>query len=196
MAISFEFRRHSIKDGPAPGTIGPKGFALARRVGESQLRGKGFTHFFVSALWRTHQTLAAFDEGAGDFHLKFSPHNAPFYLRWPELNGLWQVCAEEAKFGYDMLQTALKHNYSLTQRAAMAVGRKFDRWARKFPDNSRVLVVGHSPYMELIPFGLLGRIMPGLNECQGFRLSTDRAFYNVDWKSRDLDPSYLPVQNP
>lgn len=62
----IECRRHSIKDGTGGYMVGPKGYAFARRVGEAHLRGRDFSHYYVSTLWRTHQTLAAFAEGAGD----------------------------------------------------------------------------------------------------------------------------------
>lgn len=189
MATVFEFRRHSIKDGPARGMIGPKGFALAREVGRRQLRGQGFTHFFASALWRTHQTLAAFDEGAGDFQFKITPVQAPIYLGWPEVIQLWRICSDGAKRGEDMLQTALTRDPALASRAAVKISQMFCEWTRSFPDGSRILVVGHSPSMELIPFGLCGDIMPGLKECQGFRIAVDGANFAVDWRSPDLDPA-------
>ncbi len=189
MATLFEFRRHSIKDGPARGMIGPKGFALARAVGERQLRGRNFTHFFGSALWRTHQTLAAFDEGAGDFRCKATPDHAPLYPLWRELLALWRVCSDAAKRGEDMLQTALKHDPALAERASVETVSAFRAWAPTLPDGARVLVVGHSPSMELIPLGLHGLTIPGLKECQGFRITVDGDAYAVDWQSPDLDPA-------
>jgi phosphohistidine phosphatase SixA len=191
MAVEFEFRRHSIKDGPAKGMIGPKGFALARDVGRLQLRNRGFTHFFASSLWRTHQTLAAFDEGAGDLRFKATPEHAGFYLDWPELMVLWRVCADGANRGEDMLQTALFHDPALANRTVVAVAEKFREWAKSFPDNSRILVVGHSPYMELIPVGLLNVIIPGLKECQGFRITVYGDLYTVDWLTPNLDPAQI-----
>ena len=159
MGIVFEFRRHSIKDGSARGVIGPRGYALAREVGEQQLRWQPFTHFFGSTLWRTHQTLAAFYEGAGNMCSKFTPEHAQFYLDWPELMGLWKECAEGAKRGEDMMRVALNHDFELTHRAAIEVANKFREWTQSFPDGARILVVGHSPYMELIPYGLEGLII-------------------------------------
>lgn len=97
--MEIEFRRHSIKDGPVPAMIGPMGCALAREVGRRQLRGWGFTAFYVSTYWRTHQTLAAFAEGAGVFVLKLMPEFLPLYVAWPEVKALWGACAAAEKRG-------------------------------------------------------------------------------------------------
>ncbi len=189
MSIVFEFRRHSIKDGPARGMIGPRGWSFAREVGRRQLRGKGFTHFFGSTLWRTHQTLAAFDEGAGDFHCKWTPEHAGFYVELPGLMELWKACAIGAKRGIDMMQTALTHDPELADRAAKACAAKFGEWLPSFPDGAHVLVVGHSPNMELLALGLTGLVMPGLSECRGFRLTLGGDGTRLDFDAPGLDPS-------
>lgn len=189
MSIVFEFRRHSIKDGPARGMIGPRGWALAREVGRRQLRGRDFTHFFGSTLWRTHQTLAAFDEGAGDFRFKRTPEHAPFYVDLPGLMELWKACAIGAKQGIDMMETALTRDPELCDRTAKACAEKFWDWQPSLPDGSRVLVVGHSPNMELLALGLTGLAMEGLSECKGFRLIVDGATCHLMDRSPDLDPS-------
>lgn len=189
MSIVFEFRRHSIKDGPARGMIGPRGWMLAREVGRRQLRGRDFTHFFGSTLWRTHQTLAAFDEGAGDFRFKRTPEHAAFYADLPGLMELWKACAIGAKRGIDMMRTALTHDPELAERAANACAEKFREWLPSFPDGSRILVVGHSPNMELLALGVKNIAMTGLSECQGFRLTIDGGVCALDDRSPDLDPS-------
>ena len=190
MSIVFEFRRHSIKDGPARGMIGPRGWTLAREVGRRQLRGKGFTHFFGSTLWRTHQTLAAFDEGAGDFRLKKTPEHAGFYADLPGLIDLWKACADAAKRGMDMVQTALTVDPALAERCAETCAMRFEAWrALAFEDGARALIVGHSPNMELLALGLTGLVMPGLAECQGFRLVLDGNDIHLELAASDLDPS-------
>ena len=191
MSIVFEFRRHSIKDGPARGMIGPRGWALAREVGRRQLRGREFTHFFGSALWRTHQTLAAFDEGAGDFRCKRTPEHAAFYVELPGLMELWKACADGAKRGFDMMSTALATDPELADLAARRCAEKFRAWLPSFPDGSRALVVGHSPNMELLALGLTGIAIPGLSECRGFRLTVVDGAYALEDDAPDLDPSAI-----
>jgi phosphohistidine phosphatase SixA len=187
--VEFEFRRHSIKDGPHASMIGPAGCALAREVGRAQLRGKGFGAFFASTYWRTHQTLAAFAEGAGDFILKRAPDAAPIYLLSPEIKALWGICAAAERRGEDMVQAAIAHDAGLVRSASIQLACMFDAWADTFPADARTLVVGHSPGMEFLAMGIAGVVMPGLRECQGFRISVDAGRHSVDLRSPDLDPS-------
>jgi phosphohistidine phosphatase SixA len=191
VTISFEFRRHSIKDGPAKGMIGPQGWKLAREVGQRQLRGRAFSHFFASPLWRTHQTLAAFDEGAGDFHLRHTPTHAPYYVEPDEMPGLmdvWIACSRGAKTGLDMVDTAFHTNATLMVHVMAISSMRFHDWLSGFDDGARVLVVGHSPNMELLAYGLTGKPLPGLSECQGFRLDCRDGKYDLQSGTTDLDP--------
>lgn len=192
MARTAQLRRHSIKDGVVGGTIGLNGFALSRAVGRKQLRGCKFTHCFASDLWRTHQTLAGFSEGAGDLPIYFTPRQPDIYLiEWPELIGLWQKCHKAAKRGEDMLQAAFAEDRDLVERAAIAGAQKFRAWVETLPEDANVLVVGHSPYMEILIYGLTGIVIPALKECQGVRVRFDDTLgtVTVDWQSPDLDPA-------
>lgn len=177
---TFEFRRHSIKDGPNGVVIGPRGYALARLIGARELRGRGFDGFFVSAYWRTVQTMSAFAEGAEDFALKLQPEIAPIYLAWPELKPLWRACREAELRGEDLLQAALRHDETLTRRAAKTVADRFKQWACSLDDGKNCLIVGHSPYLELIVLGMYGLEMPSLKECQGFRIVFDGRIFELE----------------
>ncbi len=189
----FEFRRHSIKDGPTSAMIGPRGYALARAVGEQQLRGRGFTHFFASTYFRTHQTLSAFTEGAGDFRLKFIPEHAPIYVNSVEIQNMLDVCAKAEKRGEDMMQTALAHDPDLVQRTSMNMVNQFLLWSGNFPDPMNALIVGHSPSLEFLVYGFKEMAIPGLKECRGFRIEMDQArrSLEVDIYAHDLDPSAI-----
>lgn len=189
--MEIEFRRHSIKDGPIPAMIGPAGCALAREVGRRQLRGRRFDAFYVSTYWRTHQTLAAFAEGAGDFVLKLMPQILPLYVAWPEVKALWGACAEAERRGEDLVAAAFANDPLLVRRAAEEFSGMFEAWIDTFDDGARVLVIGHSPHMEILAHGLTGVVMPGLKECQGFRVRCDGSGYVVDHSAPDLDPSSI-----
>lgn len=191
MRIIFEFRRHSIKDGPKTGMIGPKGWALAREVGKRHLRGRAYTHFFASPLWRTHQSLAAFDEGAGDFKLRQTPAIAPYLVDTRELHGLgelWMACHKGAKQGIDMMETAFETNAVLCERLATLSSRRFREAIPKFKDGSHVLIVGHSPNMELMVKGLTDMRIHGLAECEGFVLDWQDGHIDVGIGGETLDP--------
>ncbi len=187
----LEFRRHSLKDGPTGREIGPHGYDLARAVGHAQLRGRGFNRFFVSVFWRTQQTLAAFAEGAGDFAPEVGAELSPIYADWPELRPMWRYCRQAEKRGEDLVLAALRHDERLARRAAAEAGRLFMAWSATLPDGAKVLTVGHSPYLELIPFGLLGVQLPSLRECEGFRLLVEGPGVTLDAETTDLDPAAI-----
>jgi len=191
---TFEFRRHSIKDGPRGAAIGPRGYALARLIGCQELRGRGFDGFFVSNYWRTVQTMAAFAEGAEDFELKLQPEIAPIYLEWPELRGLWRACRQAELRGGDLLQAALRHDEALTRRAAKTVADRFKQWACSLDDGKNFLVVGHSPYLELIVLGLFGLELPSLAECRGFRIVFDGQTFELETGAAGADPAGCRVK--
>lgn len=197
---TFEFRRHSIKDGPTGQMLGPKGYRLGRAVGERQLRGRGFTHFFCSDRWRTHQTLAAFDEGAGDFRLKRAPTVAPLYAgtNRDDVKEMFHACHEAEKRGGKILETALDGWPDLCRELGFMAKDAFLAWNEQLPPDATILVVGHSPTMELLAMAD-GREVPSLKECQGFRLEVEdigRKEWRIrhDFTSEDLDPSAIRAE--
>jgi phosphohistidine phosphatase SixA len=199
---TFEFRRHSIKDGPTKDMVGPRGHALARAVGERQLRGRGFTHFFCSDRWRTHQTLAAFCEGAGDMVVKRLPPHAPIYfgVDRDDVRKLFRACEEGERLRKEpILATALKLGPDICNELGLASHDAFLSWNELLPPDAHVLVVGHSPSMELLAMTGGNKDVPSLKECQGFRVfveDTGRKRWRIsyDFESPDLHPSAIRAE--
>lgn len=189
MATTFEFRRHSIKDGPTSAAIGPNGYTFARAVGAAQLRGRAFSAFFASGFWRTQQTLAAYAEGAGDFRIKFTPQSPPIYVERSDVWELWRICREAEIRGEDMMAAALAYDGGFVRLLAFEVAALFASWASSFDAGARVLVVGHSPHMEILAFGLSGAVLPGLKECEGVRVTLEGDNAAVTRGTPDLDPA-------
>ncbi len=181
MAIEFEFRRHSIRDGAANGEmIGPRGYRLGRMVGERQLRGKKFSHFFVSRLYRTHQTLAAFAEGAGDFSLAFAPMLAPPCIVSPDRNELWLACLEAQAKGQGKVESVSYNRAEIDEKIGSLMANLFKVWSDSFADGSRVLVIGHYPAIELLLSGVVtDQKIPSLGSCEGFRIIKKDDDYEV-----------------
>lgn len=192
---TIEFRRHSIKDGTGGYMLGPQGYAFARRVGEAQLRGRGFSHFFVSSLWRTHQTLAAFAEGAGDFDLMRVPEFDPmFQITEGEYDAieLWHgACRIAEMAGQDMMAASLQYEKTRVDALAQLVVGAFRPWIDSIPEGSTVLFVGHSPLSEFVPYGLFGTVLQALRECDGFRIVEDENGLRLDATSADLNAQEL-----
>lgn len=175
---SIEFRRHSVRDGATGHLVGPLGMKLARLVGEQQLRGRAFTSFTVSFLWRTTQTMVGFDEGAGDF--KPPRHLAPQVSLHEHRSikddamGLWYGPGRKAKAeGRDMLLAALEEEPAATNVLAADYKQIVLAWLDSLPENTRALVVGHSPALEILAYGVTGITIPQLQFCDGFRLEQE-----------------------
>lgn len=192
---TIECRRHSVKDGTGGYMLGPKGYAFARRVGEHQLRGRDFSHFYVSTLWRTHQTLAAFAEGAGDFDLKRAPEFDPFFQiaeSEEDAIALWHgVCHAAEMAGEDMMAASMRYEKNRVDRIARLVTDAFRAWVAALPEDANVLMVGHSPLLEFVPYGLFGVVLPALRECNGFRIVEEGGELRLDAASADLDAQPL-----
>lgn len=193
MATTFEFRRHSIKDGPTSAAIGPKGYAFARAVGAEQLRGRAFNAFFASGFWRTQQTLAAYAEGAGDFRIKFTPQSPPIYVERSDVWDMWRICREAEIRGEDMMAAALAHDGGLVRQLSTEVAALFRSWSATFDSGTHALIVGHSPHMEILALGLSGSVVPGLKECEGIGIALDGGATIVTHGTSDLDPAAIRV---
>lgn len=166
----YEFRRHSRKDSPCGKRIGPEGMRLARHIGATELRDRAFTHFFIGQ-WRTVQTLAGFDEGAGDFHkLVHTAPVAPFYTFHPGLPAAYRRWHKIDTLGGDIVAHAFAADGVLAVEVAQESKKRFLDWDLWQADGDHVLVVGHSPEMELLLYGLTGAIIPQLAPCQSFRI--------------------------
>lgn len=88
-----------------------------------------------------------------------------------------------------MLRAALAADRDLSERAAAEGSRRFREWGATLGADADVLVVGHSPYMELVLRGLTGHTIPALKECQGFRVHADGDDFRAEWESPDLNPA-------
>lgn len=173
----IEFRRHSIKQGPGDTDLSEAGLQLAKKVGEEFLRGKQFDAVFVSTVKRTHDTALAFMLGAGDFKqqsLQIFEPGVEVGSSEAALNLWGGVCNQAERAGEDMLQAALTKDPVMAREIAMQAARSFRVWLANLPQDTRVLVIGHSPFMELMAYGLFGTQLSQLRYCEGFEIIEDR----------------------
>ena len=163
--------RHSTKNGIGDSELSPEGIELAKKIGQ-KLRGQEFTRLYISPLSRSGATMKAMAEGAGDFPEQepklFPPHGVS---ATPDGMALWQgVCHEAEKVGEDMMQAALNQDAEVANKVAHDGAEAFQTWIATLPENANVLVVHHSPFLELIAYGLFGEVMPRLQPCEGFQV--------------------------
>lgn len=170
---SVEMRRHGHKTGPGNADLSEKGIAHATQMGWEELHGRGFTHFFISTLDRTRQTMQAFATGAGDFlNVEFEVfplHTA--ISEMPEAMALWEgPCHDAEKRGEDMLACALDKATEEAEAIAKQSAVAFKEWITSLPEGANALVVHHSPFLELIAYGLFGERLKQLQPLEGFRI--------------------------
>jgi broad specificity phosphatase PhoE len=170
---TVELRRHSTKLGSGDTDLSHVGVWLAEKVVEHELRNKGFTLLFESPLKRTKETLAAFSKSAGDFP-KIAPELFPPHMEVSETEEgmyLWSgVCHHAERENADMMQAALEGEPERTNALARKAATAFKRWLSALPENTNVLVVGHSPFIEIVAFGLFEKVIPQLQPCEGIRI--------------------------
>ncbi|HCC83991.1 TPA: hypothetical protein DEP96_04040 [Candidatus Uhrbacteria bacterium] len=173
---TIELRRHSIKSGPGDSNLSAEGLELARLVGATALRGRGFTHLLVSSLQRTTDTMLAFAEGAGDFTVT----EIGRFLTDPDVFGtdnalqLWHgVCYQAELNGEDMMTAIMEQDSVEAEHIASNATAQLRLWLNSLPADAQVLVVHHSPSLELIAYGLFGITLPQLQPCDGFRILVD-----------------------
>lgn len=162
--------RHSTKTSAGDMPLSKAGVDLARKVGHEKLSGKGFTHLFVSPLSRSKDTMKAMSEGARDFPETepkiFPPHSVS---ATPDGMALWEgACHEAEVVGEDMMLAVLQKDSDRAEQIAKESARAFKQWIQFMPDDFHVLVVHHSPFLELMAYGLFGKILPQLEPCEGF----------------------------
>ncbi|MEI7741471.1 MAG: histidine phosphatase family protein [bacterium] len=170
---TIELRRHSTKSGPGNHDLSEAGIALAHRIGKEELHGKNFTLLFDSPLKRAKDTLNAFKEGALDFpdvQPQLFPPLMEVALQKSAME-LWNgVCNHAEERDEDMMQAALENEPALTNTLAKEAAASFLRWIASLPDDTNALVVGHSPFFEMIALGLFDEVLPQLQPCEGFRI--------------------------
>ena len=179
---NIQFRRHSIKQGPGDTDLSDEGINLAQKIGKESLSSKNFSAVFVSTLKRTRDTAAEFMRGAGDFP------QSPFQIFQPgvEAGGtvealkLWSgVCNAAEHADQDMLQEALQKETKSAHKIAMTSAVSFKTWIAALPDGVNALVVGHSPFLELMVYGLFGKALPQLKYCEGFTIIEDKGVLSL-----------------
>ncbi|MDD5726701.1 MAG: phosphoglycerate mutase family protein [Patescibacteria group bacterium] len=158
----IEIRRHALNDsGLREGMLSPEGIKQARGVGAEQMRGQGYTHIAVSELFRTSQTAAAMAEGAGDF-------TASSLVVLPALftKRLDELAAYIKEHG-----SVVKPDHPVIKKESLRMAEEFAAHVENLPQDANLLAIGHSPLIEIMVYGLTGKIIAPLKECEKFELN-------------------------
>lgn len=160
----LEIRRHSFKGRELGGdALSAEGVAYAVEIG-GLLRG-GYTHLFTSGAQRATQTLAALLAGLG----QRVPHGP--CVRTELLSPVedrWRAAARAA--GSGALEAIRSVDADLVAKESARLAAAFRAILAELPDGGYGLAVGHSPLTECGIYGLTGRPVVPLRECEGFLL--------------------------
>lgn len=157
----IEFRRHALKvEGDKEDMLSDEGLKQARRVGAEEMRGKGYTHVMISEKFRTMQTYVAMAEGAGDLTpSQWAMSGALYTARTQELLAYTKECG-----------MAVKPEHPLIKAESRRMAEDFAAYIATLPADAHVLAIGHSPLLEILAFGLTGKVINPLRECEKFEL--------------------------
>ncbi|MDD2731196.1 MAG: hypothetical protein PHW33_03695 [Candidatus Portnoybacteria bacterium] len=157
----IEFRLHALKDtGDRQNLLSPDGLRQAKRVGAEQLRGKGYTHVLISGSFYAAQTACAMAEGAGDF--------AASNLIVP--SALCTVRTMEFEIYENECGQTVRPEHPLIKEESFRMATEFADFVLSLPNDSHVLAIGESPFLEILIYGLIGKVVEPLEECDKFEL--------------------------
>jgi broad specificity phosphatase PhoE len=168
---SIEFRRHAARS-PSEDALSAEGRAQAEAVGRT-LSGE-YAAVFVSPARRAAQTAEVFLEAAG----RASPATVEPGLA-SALEDRWRAAGRAA--GTSRIGDLARVDPDLVQRESQRLAGVAERLFDRVPDGARALAVGHTPLIEAMVYGLLGREVEPLGECEGVLLTRDaRGDYTVE----------------
>jgi hypothetical protein len=73
-----------------------------------------------------------------------------------------------------MLDAALNEAPQVAASIAQKGAAAFKKWLGELPEGAKALVIGHSPFLELIAYGLFDQKIKALAPCEGFQIIEDR----------------------
>ncbi|HEV8571754.1 MAG TPA: histidine phosphatase family protein [Actinomycetota bacterium] len=155
---SLELRRHSHRD-PDSDRLSEEGEGLALQVGKD-LPG-GYAIVFTSPTRRAAETAAWFLRGLGQ---KLPPHGVEEGLTSP-VEDRWRSAAKIAATG--RLDEVEKVDADLVEKESSRLADAIRHLLGEVPEGGRGLAVGHTPLIEAAVYGLTGRVIEPLGECEG-----------------------------
>jgi broad specificity phosphatase PhoE len=164
---ALELRRHAPRD-PDADALSEQGRALALHVGKD-LPG-GYAVVFTSPARRAAETAAWFLRGLGQ-QLP-ADHGVSDGLGSP-VEDRWRAAAKAASTG--RIDAVREQDPELVDQESTRLSDAVRQLLVEVPEGARGLAIGHSPLIEAAAFGLTGRVLEPLDECEGILLEDDGA---------------------
>lgn len=159
---ALEVRRHATRD-PDADRLSEEGRGQAERVGRS-LPG-GYSAVFSSPAHRAAETVAWMLRGLGQRLPQ--DHGVSDGLASP-VEERWRAAAKAA--GSSRLDAVERVDAELVAEEAARLSAGLRELLAAVPEEGRGLAVGHSPLIEAGVYGLTGRVIEPLGECEGVLL--------------------------
>lgn len=174
---SLELRRHAKRE-PDADRLHPDGEIRAEAVGRT-LAGP-YDAVYTSPAKRAAETVAWFLRGLG--HQLPTRHGVVEGLSSP-VEERWRAAATEA--GSSRIDEVERVDRELVQEESARLAAEVQALFADLPEQSRGLAVGHSPLIEAAVYGLTGRVLEPLAECDGVLLEDDGRDVRVAAELRD-----------
>ncbi len=162
---TLELRRHAKRD-PDADRLHPDGQIRAEAVGRT-LRGP-YDAVYSSPSRRAAETVAWFLRGLA--HQLPERHGVVEGLSSP-VEDRWRAVANEA--GRGRIDDFERVDRELVQQESARLAAEVQALLADLPEDARALAVGHSPLIEAAVYGLTGRVIEPLSECEGVLLEDD-----------------------
>jgi broad specificity phosphatase PhoE len=162
---ALELRRHSLRE-PDADALSEEGRVLALHVGKD-LPG-GYVAIYTSPAKRAAETVAWLLRGLGQQLPQ--DHGVSDGLGSP-VEDRWRSAAKGA--GSGRIDAIKQQDSQLVDQESRRLGSAARDLLASLPEDGRALGVGHSPLIEAAVFGITGRVIEPLQECEGVLLEED-----------------------
>lgn len=162
---SLELRRHAKRaaDGDR---LDPDGQILAERVGQGLVGN--YVALFSSPAKRAAETAAWFLRGLGQ---QLPERHRVVEGLGSAVEEHWKTAVRSA--GSSRIDAIEAADRDLVQQESARLASEVQLLLAEVPEDGRALAVGHSPLIEAAVYGLTGRVIEPLGECEGVLLEDD-----------------------
>lgn len=161
----LELRRHAPRD-PESDHLSEDGQALALHVGKD-LPG-GYAVVFTSPARRAAQTAAWFLRGLGQ---QLPQDHGVAERLASSLEDRWRAAVKAE--GTARIDALRRHDPDLVDEDSSRLAEGVRDLLAEVPEGGRGLGIGHSPLIEAAVYGLTGRVIEPLRECEGVAVEQD-----------------------
>lgn len=142
------------------------GEARAERVGAEWLRDRNVRHLVTTPYFRTTQTAVAMARGAGDWRVE--AHDLE--RNWVPDTAMEQWDRVEGAAGEWNMEKMRDADPTFVTQESVRCGAILRGYALACPDEGSLVIVAHTPSIEMAVLGATGILIKALEPCEGVEL--------------------------